>query len=200
MSAAQGASTLRIEVLPASAATDQRLVGEITDLVNRVYATAEAGLWVDGATRTTRGEMQEMVAGEQIALASVNGQVVGCVRIQELGDGAGEFGLLAADPAHRGEGVGRELVGFAEELCRKRGLAVMQLELLVPRGWAHPTKEFLHAWYTRIGYRPVRTGSIEESYPQLAPLLATTCDFVVYRKPLTDALRHRPRHLGSLGR
>jgi GNAT superfamily N-acetyltransferase len=187
MSAGQGPSTLRVEVLPATAAKDQRLVGEVTDLVNRVYDAAEAGLWVDGATRTTMGEMQEMVAAEQIAVASLNGQVVGCIRVQELGDGAGEFCLLAADPAHRGEGVGRELVGFAEELCRRRGLAVMQLELLVPRGWSHPTKEFLHAWYTRIGYRPVRAASIEESYPQLAPLLATPCDFVVYRKPLTAA-------------
>jgi hypothetical protein len=60
----------------------------------------------------------------------------------------------------------------------------MQLELLVPRGWSHPTKEYLYAWYTRIGYRPVRTGGVEEMYPHLAPSLATTCDFVVYHKPL----------------
>ena len=178
---------MRVGVLPATAAKDQRVVGEVTDLVNRVYDTAEAGLWVDGATRTTTGEMQAMVDAEQIAVAWVEGQAVGCIRVQELGDGAGEFGLLAADLTHRGKGVGRELVGFAEELCRRRGLDVMQLELLVPRDWSHPTKEFLHAWYTRIGYRPVRTASIEESYPQLAPLLATPCDFVVYRKPLTAA-------------
>jgi len=60
----------------------------------------------------------------------------------------------------------------------------MQLELLVPRGWTHPTKEFLHSWYTRTGYRPVRSGTIDESYPQLAPRLATPCDFVVYHKDL----------------
>jgi hypothetical protein len=32
---------------------------------------------------------------------------------------------------------------------------------------------------SRIGYRPVRTGQFEESYPELAPLLATPCDFVI---------------------
>jgi GNAT superfamily N-acetyltransferase len=186
MPSPEGPSKLRIEILQAPAAKDRRLVGEITDLVNRVYDTAEAGLWVDGATRTTAGEVRQMIAAGQIALSQLRGQVVGCIRIQELGDGAGEFGMLAADPAHRGEGVGRELVGFAEDRCRRRGLAVMQLELLVPRGWSHPTKEFLHGWYTRIGYQPMRTGSIEESYPQLVPLLATPCDFVVYRKPLTS--------------
>jgi GNAT superfamily N-acetyltransferase len=178
-------SNPKIEIVPARTAGDQRLVGEITDLVNRVYATAEAGLWVDGAARTTTTEIAEMIAANEITLARVDGQLVGSIRIQQLDDGVGEFGMLVANPAHRGEGVGRKLVRFAEEQSRQRGLAVMQLELLVPRDWSHPNKEFLHAWYTRIGYRPVRTGSIEESYPHLAPLLATTCDFVVYHKPLT---------------
>jgi len=32
--------------------------------------------------------------------------------------------------------------------------------------------------------RPMRTGQLEESYPELAPLLATPCDFVIYHKNL----------------
>jgi hypothetical protein len=30
----------------------------------------------------------------------------------------------------------------------------------------------------------VRTGRLEESYPELAPHLATLCDFVIYQKSL----------------
>jgi GNAT superfamily N-acetyltransferase len=173
-----------IEILPAAAAKDERTVGELTDLVNEVYATAEDGLWVDGATRTTAGEMAGMIDAGEIAVARVDGRIVGCIRIQQLDGGAGEFGLLAADPARRGEGIGRELVTFAERAARRRGSSVMQLELLIPRGWSHPSKEFLHGWYIRIGYRPVRKGTIDEAYPHLAPLLATPCDFVVYHKDL----------------
>jgi hypothetical protein len=62
----------------------------------------------------------------------------------------------------------------------------MQLEVLMPRHWTHPSKEFLKAWYARIGYRPVRTGHFDESYPELAPLLATPCDFVIYHKDLVS--------------
>jgi GNAT superfamily N-acetyltransferase len=176
--------SIEIDLLPAAAATDDALVHEVTDLVNRVYAVAEAGLWVDGAARTTASEMAAMVAGGEIALARQDGRILGCVRIQQLDGGEGELGMLVADPDRRNEGIGRELVGFAEDLTRRRGLATMQLELLVPREWTHPVKELLHAWYTRIGYQPVRKGTIDESYPQLAPLLATPCDFVVYHKPL----------------
>jgi Acetyltransferase (GNAT) family len=97
--------------------------------------------------------------------------------------------MLVADPAHRRRGVGRELIGFAERWSQAQGLATMQLELLVPRHWRHPAKEFLKAWYTRIGYRPIRTGLIEESYPELAPHLATPCDFVIYHKHLPTVER-----------
>jgi ribosomal protein S18 acetylase RimI-like enzyme len=131
---------LSIELLPATKATDQRLVDEITQLTNQVYATAEEGMWVDGATRTTPGEVREMIAAGQIAVARTDGQVVGSIRVQQLDGGVGEFAMLVAHPARRGEGVGRELVSFAEELSRQRGLATMQLELLVPRGWPHPPR------------------------------------------------------------
>jgi GNAT superfamily N-acetyltransferase len=175
---------LVIELLAASVASDDALVAGVTDLVNRVYATAERGLWVDGATRTNPAEVAGMIGAGEVAVARVDGQIVGAVRVQQLAGGVGEFGMLVADQDRRGEGIGRELIAFAEALSRQRDLDVMQLELLVPREWTHPTKEFLHAWYTRLGYRPVRSGTIEESYPQLAPLLATPTDFVIYHKDL----------------
>ncbi|HKE88537.1 MAG TPA: GNAT family N-acetyltransferase [Vicinamibacterales bacterium] len=178
-------ASIEIELLGAT--PDDDLVRTITELVNRVYVVAEDGLWVQGATRTTISEMAELIAAGQIAVARLDGQLAGAVRIQQLDARTGEFGMLVADPAHRGEGIGRRLVAFAEETSRRRGLTVMQLELLVPREWTHPTKAFLHAWYTRIGYRPVQSGTIDESYPRLAPLLATPCDLVVYHKELTSS-------------
>jgi GNAT superfamily N-acetyltransferase len=180
---------IEIELLPAGASDDAPLMEGITALVNEVYAVAEDGLWVDGAGRTTVDEVAAMTRAEEIAVARRDGRVVGCVRVQRLDECSGEFGMLAADPAHRGLGVGRELVRFVERKCRAEGLPAMRLELLVPRGWSHPTKEFLAAWYTRLGYRIVRTGTIDEAYPGLAPLLATPCDFVIYEKNLgADAL------------
>ncbi len=184
-----GESTPQIEIqlLPAAASEDSSLMERITSLSNEVYAVAEDGLWTDGATCTTVDEVAELTRDGQIAVARQGGRLVGSVRVQRLDERTGEFGMLAADPAHRGIGVARELVRFAEQKFRAEGLGTMQLELLVPRDWTHPTKEFLAAWYTRIGYRVVRTGTIDEAYPALAPLLATPCDFVIYQKDLGAA-------------
>jgi hypothetical protein len=80
-------------------------------------------------------------------------------------------------------------VRSAEELMRAHGVTTMQLELLVPQGWVHPEKERLHAWYTRLGYRVVRTAPFEEVAAHLASQLATPCEFVIFRKSFGEVPR-----------
>ncbi|MBB5787103.1 GNAT family N-acetyltransferase [Jiangella mangrovi] len=173
-----------VELLEPEAADDAALVDRLTGLVNEVYAASETGLWLDGASRTSAAEMAGFIRAGEIAVARVGDRTIGCVRIQRWDASTGEFGMLAADPDHRGGGVGRALVRFAEEQSRGEGRTIMRLELLVPRTWTHPAKAFLAQWYERRGYRVVRRGTIDEDYPHLAPLLATPCDFLVWHKPL----------------
>jgi GNAT superfamily N-acetyltransferase len=182
---------VEVSLLPAAAGADAALVAELTDLVNRVYAAAEEGLWRAGTVRTSEAEMAALVGAGEIAIARLDGALVGAVRVQVLDGGAGEFGMLVAAQEHRGVGIGRELVAFAERWARGRGLDRMQLEVLVPRIWRHPVKEFLRAWYTRIGYRQVRVGALDEAYPALVPLLATPCDFIIFHKDLGVGAGHQ---------
>ncbi|MGK5551170.1 GNAT family N-acetyltransferase [Actinomadura kijaniata] len=182
MSARTEPASLRVEI-----PRDPTVAAEVAALVNRVYAVAEEGLWREGATRTTPPEVAGMVRQGEIVVARLDGRIVGCVRVQALDERVGEFGMLATDPAHRGHGIGRRLVGFAERLSRERGLTAMRLELLVPTGRPHPGKQELHAWYTRLGYRVTRNGAIHEQYPELAALLAVPCDYVIYHKDLDRA-------------
>lgn len=178
----------RIDVgrLPAEAASDEATMTAISELINRVYKVAEDGLWVDGAARTNPAEVAELTRAGEIVVARLDGRLVGSVRLQVLGDDLAEFGMLVSAPEHRSIGIGRELVRFAERESRAGGRYVMQLEVLVPREWSHPVKEFLTGWYGRLGYRLVRVGTVDEAYPDLAPLLATPCDFRIYHKDLRE--------------
>lgn len=175
---------VEISFLPPAAADDGEFVAGIVDLVNHVYTEAEKGLWLDGTERTNADEVTAIIGAGELVVARLDGRIAGVVRVQRLDDATGEFGMLVASPEHRGTGIGRRLVAFAEGWARDNGLARMQLELLVPQAWTHPVKDFLHGWYTRIGYRPVRTGRLGEAYPALQPRLATPCDFVIYHKDL----------------
>jgi GNAT superfamily N-acetyltransferase len=173
-----------ISALEPAAADDAGLVGSVTHLVNAVYAVAEEGLWQDGVTRTKLEEVRRFVGAGEIVVATVGGTVAGCLRAQWLGDDLAGLGMLAVAPEHRSTGLGRDLVAFAERRALDAGRVTMQLEVLVPRDWSHPSKDHLAGWYPHLGYRIVRTGTIDEPYPHLAPLLATPCDFVIYHKSL----------------
>jgi GNAT superfamily N-acetyltransferase len=175
---------IEVACVPAVDANGSGFVAKLVDLINRVYAEAEKGLWRDGAARTDARESRLSFAPASWPWARLNGHLVGAVRIQRLDSDVGEFGMLVASPEYRGIGIGRGLVAFAEDWARQQGLSRMQLELLVPQAWIHPVKEFLHGWYTRIGYRKVRTGRLSDAYPELQPQLATPCDFAIYHKQL----------------
>ena len=175
---------IAVALLHATAAEDPDLVGRLTNLINVVYEAAEDGLWLGGGQRTTPPEVAERVAAGEIAIATLGAELAGTIRIHEVAAGTGEFGMLAADPAHRGIGIGRALIGFAEDLCRDRGLRSMQCELLVPRIGTHPSKVALDAWYRRLGYAVTRRSPAAEAHPELVALLAVPCDFLVYTKPL----------------
>ncbi|SDL67461.1 Acetyltransferase (GNAT) domain-containing protein [Nonomuraea jiangxiensis] len=177
---------VRVEPLPRETAADAAMMSMLTDLINEVYAAAEKGLWQGSAARTDPAELSRLTGAGEMFVARLDGRIVGCVRVRRLTDELSEFGMLTAAPETRGIGVGRALVRFAESHSRAQGRHTMRLELLMPRTWAHPSKEFLEGWYGRIGYRMVGMSEIEETYPDLAGLLATPCDFRVYQKDLRD--------------
>ena len=68
-----------VELLAPTAQAEPTLMERVSELANEVYGLAEAGLWTDGATRTTVGEIAELTGLGQIAVARMGDQVVGCV-------------------------------------------------------------------------------------------------------------------------
>jgi GNAT superfamily N-acetyltransferase len=163
---------------------DETLADDLARLVNDAYAVGEAGLWLEGATRTTPAEIGQAIRDGELLAATLEARIAGCACVRRLDAGTADLGLMATATDLWGSGVGRGLVRSAENLMRSRGVTEMQLELLVPTEWQHPEKERLRAWYTRLGYRVVRTAPFDQVAAHLAPWLATPCEFLIFRKPL----------------
>jgi GNAT superfamily N-acetyltransferase len=177
-----------VKLLASQDARDDSLVEELVRLVNAAYAVGEKGLWVEGTTRIRPDEIAEAIRSGGMVAATLEGRLVGCAYVRPLDADTADLGLISAAPDQWGSGVGRELVRAAEELMRSRGVATMQLELLVPKGSVHPQKERLRSWYTRLGYEVVRTAPFEEVAAHLASQLAAPCEFLIFRKSLEEAL------------
>jgi GNAT superfamily N-acetyltransferase len=182
MNAMPSQSPVEIKLLASDAARDKDLVEELVRIINDAYAVGEAGLWLDGTTRTKTDEIAEAIRSGGMLAARLDGRLVGCAYLRPLDAVTVDLGLVSAATDRWGGGIGRELVRTAEELMRSRGMTTMQLELLVPKGWAHPEKERLRSWYTRLGYQVVRSAPFEEVAAHLASQLATPCEFLIFRK------------------
>jgi GNAT superfamily N-acetyltransferase len=159
-------------------------IKRLSDLINEVHDDAESGMWKRKGTRTNPAEVERLLRAQALILAEIDGALVGSVNVNLMSDGVGEFGMLVADLNHRGKGIGSALVDRAENWARDMACHTMRLELLTPRNWTHPSKEFLKMWYSRIGYKPQATESFQILYPELVPKLATECDFTVWHKSL----------------
>jgi GNAT superfamily N-acetyltransferase len=177
-------ATAEVRLLAPGEAGDALLVEQLAEIINRAYAVGEEGLWLEGTTRTEPGEVADAVRSGGMLAATLDGELVGCAFVRPLDAGTADVGLVSAALDRWGAGVGRELMDAAERLMRSRGVATMQLELLVPKGTVHPEKERLRGWYTRLGYRQVRTAPFDEVAAPLESRLAVPCEFLIFRKEL----------------
>ena len=167
-------------------ASSESLAGAVSEVINAAYAVGEEGLWVRGTTRTNPEEVDGMIRSCGVLVATSDGEVVGCACVRPIDASTADIGFISTRPEHWGGGIGRELVQAGEELMRSRGATQMQLELLVPKDGVHPAKERLRDWYARLGYRIVRKAPFDEIATHLADDLAKPCEFLIFRKQLSE--------------
>src|SRR5262245_31336029 len=109
------ATALQVELLGADVAANETLVEELVRIVNTAYAIGEAGIWLDGTTRTEPAEIADAIRNDGVLAATLDGRLVGCAYVRPLDATTADLGLLSAVPDRWGSGVGRELARFAEE-------------------------------------------------------------------------------------
>eukprot|EP01135_Chromosphaera_perkinsii_P000259 Nk52_evm28s62 gene=Nk52_evmTU28s62 len=163
---------------------EEKPLERLTGLINEVYNDAESGMWKPGAQRCNIEEVKNLVEQQRLILAFLGGNIVGSIQVCKMDDDTVEFGMLVADMKYRNIGIGRKLVAAAEGWAKSVGASTMRLELLTPRNWDHPSKEFLKKWYTRLGYKPTHTEPFEKMFAHLVDQLCTDCDFTVWLKRL----------------
>ncbi len=116
-------------------------------LINRAYAV-EAFFCV--GDRTDPVEVRELLeAGDFFVLhddaTASDAAPVGCVYVAARPDARAYLGLLSVDPDAQKLGVGKKLVGVAEEHARGLGARYMELHVV-------DVRPELPTWYGRLGY------------------------------------------------
>jgi predicted GNAT family N-acyltransferase len=84
-------------------------------------------------------------------------QLVGCLMLHDVGDGAVRMRQVAIEGDRQRAGIGRQLVHFSEDVARRRGFRKMVLHA---RDTAVP-------FYDRLGYTPRGEPFVEVTIPHL---------------------------------
>lgn len=142
----------------------------ITTLLNSAYRgeesrkgwTTEADL-IPGETRSNAGEIESLIWREDSAfLKYINDeqQLIGCVNLQQHGHKI-YLGMFSVSPQLQGGGIGKAILGAAEEYALERRCTHIYMTVIALR------KELV-AWYMRHGYRDTgeRKKLIEEEGTQ----------------------------------
>ncbi|UNI15470.1 hypothetical protein JDV02_002000 [Purpureocillium takamizusanense] len=86
-------------------------------------------------------------ADSAILMATVAGNLVASVHVAKRSNGHARLSMLSVDAAHQSNGLGRQVLEYAEAYCQRAWAATtVDLDAL-------STREHLLAWYQRRGYR-----------------------------------------------
>jgi predicted N-acetyltransferase YhbS len=143
--------------------------GAVTALINAAYQVER--FFVSG-DRTSEDEVRRHMAKGTFLIAEQDAAPIGCIYTEQRGD-RGYFGLLAVDPAHHGQGLGRSLIERAEEHFRRAGCRAVDIQVVDLRIELPP-------FYRRFGY--VETGTAPFTDPEKA---TRPCHFILMSKQLT---------------
>jgi GNAT superfamily N-acetyltransferase len=129
-------------------------VAEEADAAEIAGLTAELGYGVESVV--LRDRLSRILArpDQRFLIADVDGRQVGWLHVAiaefvEAGRFAWIAGLVVAE-THRRQGIGRLLMGRAEDWARDQGCSIVRL-------WSSSSRAAAHRFYERLGYTNIKT-------------------------------------------
>jgi ribosomal protein S18 acetylase RimI-like enzyme len=130
----------------------------LAQLINAAFRVEQP--FIAGDRTNPQGVRVYMEKGKFL-LAENTAGLAGCVYVELRGD-RGYLGLLGVAPAQQGTGLGRKLMGAAENYFREAGCAAIDLRVISAR-------TPLPAFYRHLGYTETGTAPFAPDVPAKVP-------------------------------
>jgi len=140
----------------------------IVELINRAFAVEK---FFKSGERIDAGGLVEMMKSGEFLLLESTTALIACVFVRITGERA-YAGTLAVDPLQQKSGIGRRMMGEAENYARARGCEVLDIRIVNVR-------PELSEIYTKLGFVPTGIESAEVIKTTTQPV-----HFITMSKPL----------------
>ncbi len=145
--------------------------GDIEAIVRLINAAFVVERVVIDGDRTNPEHVRGLMNKGKCLLAEDAAGLVGCVYVEQRGERS-YLGLLSVDPQRQGTGLGRRLVGAAEDYAREAGCRAIDLRIVSARAELLP-------FYGRLGYVENGTAPFPANVQTKVP-----SHFILMTKPL----------------
>ena len=143
---------------------------DVPDLVRMINAAYEVEKHFVSGDRTDAESVRRLMTKGAFVVTRDKAGLTGCVYV-EVRASRGYFGMLAVDPSRQSSGVGRRLVGLAEQYARDHGCDVMDIRVVNLRTELQP-------FYRKLGYVERGAEPVDE------PRALQPFHFILMSKPL----------------
>jgi ribosomal protein S18 acetylase RimI-like enzyme len=143
-------------------------IEDLARLINAAFRVEQP--FIEGHRTNPEGVRAYMEKGKFL-LAELTTGLAGCVYVETRGT-RGYLGLLGVAPAQQGTGLGRKLMGAAENYFREAGCAAIDLRVISAR-------TPLPAFYRHLGYIETGTAPFAPDVPAKVP-----CHYILMSKTL----------------
>jgi GNAT superfamily N-acetyltransferase len=157
-----------IRLREATAADRPRLI----EMINAAFAVET---FLDGTRTDDERLAATMEKGTLLLAEDGDKRILASIFVETRGE-LGYIGMLAVDPAHQGKGLGRRMMGAAEDWFRKQGCKAVELTVVNLRSELPP-------FYQRLGYVATAT---REFHPDQRLRPGVACHCVVMSKRLSS--------------
>jgi|SRR5580658_5591168 GNAT superfamily N-acetyltransferase len=140
----------------------------LVGLINRAFLVERFFLEQD---RIDLAGVEQFLKQGAFLISEEDDAAEGCVYVEVRAE-RGYFGLLSVAPERQGAGLGKRLVGAAEDYCREAGCSFMDLQIVNLR-------EELPGFYRKLGYAETGTAPFPSGVDTKLP-----CHFVRMSKLL----------------
>jgi GNAT superfamily N-acetyltransferase len=117
---------------------------DVPDLVRMINAAYEVEKYFVSGDRTDPESVRRLMTKGAFVVTRDKAGLTGCVYVEVRGNRC-YFGMLAVEPSRQSSGVGRRLVGLAEQYARDHGCEAMDIRVVNLRTELLP-------FYRKLGY------------------------------------------------
>lgn len=137
----------------------------VYDILRIAYRDTEEEVWGKDYVRIPFDEFKELLINPGLLVAYYNNKVAGVIHVYPIDSKNYGFGLLGADFALGGKGIGTALINTAEDYAINQGAEKMQIAILRVQHEDVPHKVRLAKYYKRLGYIYTHSEDSGQTFP-----------------------------------